>query len=501
MQSIRWRLSVYYSVALAATIVAFGALLYLERRSSAVREREEQLTQRLENELGLIRSSIAEWSNYFDVVREEPAIGRPGDVSLGLVDGLRSQLDGLPRDLIFVTDPANRLVYNSRAASTLDPSALQEVLRVLRRRPTVVNGSLRLEEAAEPYRFVIDTLPHEASGTIRAVMVAARPEGPLRGPTQLLVSMLIVSPVIVLAATIMGYWLAGRALSPLDVMVEEVEAIQDGRSLHRRLAVPPGDDELSRLGANLNAMLGRVERSFVALRRFTADASHELKTPLMVLRAGVERLLTHPEAPEEIVDALDETLRQINEMTELVTNLLTLARADEGRFSLVRDAGDLVPLVAEAGETAEILGERAGVAVELRLPDHPLLASIEAGRIRQLLMNLITNAVKYTPAGGTVEVSLAAEGDEATIVVRDTGIGIATGDLPHVFERFWRADPARSRSGDRPGTGLGLAISKWITEAHGGTITVQSRPGRGSTFTVALPLLSAEESAEVAAAG
>jgi signal transduction histidine kinase len=339
---------------------------------------------------------------------------------------------------------------------------------------------------------VIDTLGGDVQGQIRAVMVAARLDGPLRGPTQLLLSMLIVSPVIILASAIMGYWLAGRVLRPLDVMVGEVEAIQDGRSLHRRLAVPPGDDELSRLGANLNAMLGRVERSFVALRRFTADASHELKTPLMVLRAGVERSLTHPEAPEEIVDALDGTLRQINEMTEMVTNLLTLARADEGRSSLVLATGDLVPLVAEAGETAEILGTLHGVTVVLELPERPVMAAIEAGRIRQLLLNLVTNAVKYTPAGGTVEIALAADAECATVVVRDSGIGIAPGDLPHVFERFWRADPSRSRSGDRPGTGLGLAICQWVTEAHGGTIGLQSRPGRGSTFTVSLPLPGAD---------
>ena len=162
-------------------------------------------------------------------------------------------------------------------------------------------------------------------------------------------SMLLMAPLILVTSGALGYWLAGRSLQPVEVMIEELGAIQDGTSLNRRLAVPPGEDELSRLAQRLNDMLGRVERSFVALRRFTADASHELKTPLMVLRAGVERSLTHPKTPGEIVPALDETLRQINQMSELVTNLLTLARADEGRASLALADTDLRTLVAEAG--------------------------------------------------------------------------------------------------------------------------------------------------------
>jgi signal transduction histidine kinase len=152
----------------------------------------------------------------------------------------------------------------------------------------------------------------------------------------------------------------------------------------------------------------------------------------------------------------------------------------------------MVDLVGEAVETAELLGEQQGVIVTFELPETPMMVMVEPGRIRQLLMNLLTNAIKYTPQGGAVEVMLTVEGAEAVLQVRDTGIGIAAGDLPNVFERFWRADPARSRTGERPGVGLGLAIAKWITEAHGGTIEVQSRPGRGTTFTVRLPLLEAE---------
>jgi signal transduction histidine kinase len=246
-------------------------------------------------------------------------------------------------------------------------------------------------------------------------------------------------------------------------------------------------DELSRLSMTLNAMFARLEHSFGALRRFTADASHELKTPLMVLRAGVERALTHPGTPSDIIQSLDETLAQINQMTEMVENLLTLARADEGRAPLAIEESDLRDLVADVAETAGMLGENAGVTAVHTMPDRPVLLAVDRHRIREMLLNIVTNAIKYTPQGGTVTIGLENDEESVTFTVRDTGIGIAAGDLPHIFERFWRADPARSRTSDRPGTGLGLAITKWIAEAHGGTITVQSRPGRGSVFTVKLP--------------
>jgi signal transduction histidine kinase len=246
-------------------------------------------------------------------------------------------------------------------------------------------------------------------------------------------------------------------------------------------------------------MIARLEQSFASLRRFTADASHELKTPLMVIRAGVERSLTLPEVPAESLETLDQTLEHINFMTELVDNLLTLARADEGRAPLVVEECDLREVVADVFETAGILGESAGVEVATHMPDAPVGILADRGRIRQMLLNLLTNAIKYTPKGGRVDIELRDQESEVTLVVRDTGIGIAAGDLEHVFDRFWRADVARSRTGDRPGVGLGLAITKWIAEAHGGTILAESRPGRGTAFTVTIPRPSpaqAEESAE-----
>ncbi|MGH7567945.1 MAG: sensor histidine kinase, partial [Gemmatimonadales bacterium] len=304
---------------------------------------------------------------------------------------------------------------------------------------------------------------------------------------EVLSTVALILPLALVAAFVVGSWLARRALEPIDRIITEVREISDGRSLHRRLPEPMVKDELGRLAETLNQMMARLERSFAALRRFTADASHELKTPLTVLRAGVERALTNPGAPAETMPVLEETLQEVNRMTELVDALLTLARADEGRAELHHEAVDLRAIVQEAQETGELLAEQAGVTMAVATPSEPLILQVDRSRIRQLILNLVENAVKYTPRGGNVRVELSQADGRVTLTVADTGVGIAAGDLPHVFDRFWRADSARTRTGERPGAGLGLAICKWIAEAHGGAIEAQSRPGRGTTFTVTLP--------------
>jgi signal transduction histidine kinase len=230
------------------------------------------------------------------------------------------------------------------------------------------------------------------------------------------------------------------------------------------------------------------------LRRFTADASHELKTPLAVLRADVERAMNVTTRRDDRLIALEEALHETTRMADLVESLLTLARADEGRFDLYRERVDLSALTLEVYETALILGEGAGVAVNLPFTADVAIAG-DRTRLRQLFLNLVTNAIKYTPRGGRVDIGLGRHPDNVTFAVRDTGAGIAAADLPHVFERFWRADRARSRTAERGGFGLGLAISQWIAQAHGGTLTVQSRLGKGSLFTLTLPLDAADRDA------
>jgi signal transduction histidine kinase len=476
VSTIRSRLTLWYTVALGVTVVVFGVLLYLERRQSSLRE----LDQRLGLEADLANRWLSESYNVLGRIVTTTG-SRPA-----LDPGISAYLEAV-RDYLVVADTNGNVLALSEAARTLSADALQRLSAPLDtvRLPKRA-GTTDLGAGAGEVRYL--ALRVEAAGPEIGGMLVATSTGQVAfGPAELVRSMLFIAPIILIGAALVGYWLAGTALRPVEGIMDEVEAISDGTSLHRRLAVPLSGDEVARLVLTLNGMLARLEQSFASLHRFTADASHELKTPLMVLRAGVERALVHPGVPGEILQTLDETLAQINEMTELVESLLTLARADEGRAPLAVEESDLRELLGDAVETAGILGEDVGVAVTSSMPNHPVRLAVDRHRIRELLLNLVTNAIKYTPQGGTIDLTLAEQDGDVTLAVRDTGIGIAPGDLPHIFERFWRADPARSRTGERPGTGLGLAITKWIAEAHGGSITVQSRPGRGTTFIVRLP--------------
>ncbi len=475
MTTIRSRLTIWYTVALGVTVVAFGTLLYLERRQSTLRE----LDQRLGLEADLANRWLSESYNVLG------RIVTTAGTSPALDPGISAYLEAV-RDYLVVTDTSGQILALSEAARNLNADVLQQLTAELRAvRLAKHSGTLDLEPAG-PMRFL--AMRVEAAGPeIGGLLVATSTREVAFGPAQLLRSMLLIAPVILIGAALVGYWLAGTTLRPVQGIMDEVEAISDGRSLHRRLAVPRSGDEMARLALTVNGMLARLETSFASLHRFTADASHELKTPLMVLRAGVERALVHPGTPGEILQSLDETLAQINQMTEMVESLLTLARADEGRAPLAVEESDLRDLLSDVTETAGMLGESAGITVSSEMPGQPVRLAVDRHRIQEMLLNLVTNAIKYTPPGGTVFLSLADQDGVVSFTVQDSGIGIAPGDLPHIFDRFWRADPARSRTGQHPGTGLGLAITKWIAEAHGGSITVQSRPGRGTVFTVNLP--------------
>ena len=477
MQTIRGRLTAWYSIALALTLAAFAAVLYGARRGASYQD----LDQRIQSEAALTGGILAESYRARGVLVRGDTAGRPV-----LIPDLAALLEAVP-DYLIITARDGSLLFASPDARALTFQQVEQ-LRLVAAAPISgrTSGALQLEPDGPKLHYALRYVT-DAGPQFGAILAGANLRTAELSAEQLLSTIALILPLGLVAALLMGSWIARRALAPVDRIITEVREITDGRSLHRRLAEPMVKDELGRLTETLNQMMTRLERSFAALRRFTADASHELKTPLTVLRAGVERAITMPSLPSEALAALEETLQEINRMTELVEALLMLARADEGTAPLHRETVDLRAIVEETGETGELLAAEAGVNMEVATPADPVIVPVDASRIRQLILNLLTNAVKYTPAGGSVRLQLGPSNGRVTLTVADSGVGIAPGDLPHIFDRFWRADSARTRTGERSGTGLGLAICKWIAEAHGGTIDVHSRPGRGTTFTVTLP--------------
>ena len=481
MRSIRAQLTAWYTVALVATVLAFGIAAALVDRRAKYAELDRRLATEADRAAKLMAQDQTGGGNILEEM--SPSVAQ-------LRYDLSAPLE-VVADYLVVVDSAARNVYGSAETRRFSPAASDSLrLRLFGVRPESEEQTFDIVLDTVPLRFIALAVPRPEGR--RPVIVSVAVGAPTRdldvSPARILSSMLFVLPLILLFSAGVGYVLSARALEPLGQMMDELEAITDGRSLHRRLPkAPTAGDELERLANTLNAMMARLEASFSALRTFVADASHELKTPLTVMRAGVERALTDPHTAPESIALLDETLQEVRRMTELVDTLLTLARVDEGRMELHTEPVELHALLHEVHETAQMLGEEAGLEVSLELPAEPVVVQADAARIRQLVLNLVSNAVKYTPSGGRVWLALTAGPGTATISVRDSGIGIAPGDVDRVFDRFWRADAARSRTGERPGIGLGLSICKWIAEAHGGSIAVTSRPGRGSTFTVTLP--------------
>jgi two-component system OmpR family sensor kinase len=477
MQTIRARLTAWYSTALVLTMGAFAVALYLARRSASYQD----LDQRLRSEASLTGGILVESFRARGVLVRADTAGRPV-----LIPDVAALLEAVP-DFLIITAQDGNLLFASPDARALTYQQVEQLRRIATASISGwTSGTLRLTPDGPKIHYVVHHVT-DAGPQFGAIFAGANVETAELGPRHLLSTVALILPLGLVVALLVGSWIARRALEPVDRIITEVREITDGRSLHRRLAESRVKDELGRLAETLNQMMTRLERSFGALRRFTADASHELKTPLTVLRGGVERAVTTPGLPQETLVTLEETLQEIKRMTELVDALLTLARADEGIAPLHREPVDLRTIVEETSETGDLLAEQAGVKMEVATPAEPVIVPVDASRIRELLLNLITNAVKYTPSGGSVRMQLGKGDGRVILTVADTGIGIAPGDLPHIFDRFWRADSARTRTGARPGTGLGLAICKWIAEAHGGTIDVQSRPGRGTTFTVTLP--------------
>jgi heavy metal sensor kinase len=301
----------------------------------------------------------------------------------------------------------------------------------------------------------------------------------------------IALPIVLVIAGVGGYWLSSRALGPVDQIIDEAQAI-DPANLGARLSVPASGDELQRLSETVNQMLGRVERSVQQVRRFTADASHELRAPMTLIYTAAQFALRRDRSSDELKEALRKILREAKRCTELINQLLTLARSDAANSRVELVLSDVVEAVRDVTSEILELASNKGLNVSTRLPEAPVHAAIDEQSFRRMLLILLDNAIKYTPENGVITISVLDDGSSLTIAVADTGAGIPADQLPFIFGRFWRADQVRSR--EAGGTGLGLAIAREIAQSHGAELTVESSVGLGSTFTLRLPRSAGESS-------
>jgi len=345
----------------------------------------------------------------------------------------------------------------------------------------------RDEQLGRSLRFVTQRI--EANGRIFRVQTGL----PIDPVNQMLFLfrgyLLMFAPLLLVAAASGGFWLSRKALSPVDAITRTARGI-NATNLSDRLEKLTTGDELQRLSDTLNEMLGRIEHAFIRVTQFTADASHELRTPISLIRTEAEIALRRSRGDAEYREALRHILLEAERTSGLLEELLSLARADSGRETLRIASVDLSAVIREVSEPWRELMAARNLTFIREVSDEEVTVLGDRNALQRLLTVLLDNAAKYTPAPGTVELRLETRGSVAAIRVCDSGIGIPVEDQSKIFERFYRVDKARSR--DLKGAGIGLAIAQWIVQQHRGSITVQSLPGEGSTFVVELPLQTAQ---------
>jgi heavy metal sensor kinase len=471
MVSLRAKLTLYYLAILSAVLIFFGSAIYTYLARSLLMSIDGSLAYQAQRIKQLKAASAA------GELEDRPALpsGEAHTDELLIAPQFFQLIDsqGHITDETAAAGPAHHL--------PVSPEALREIVDDDPHFQTVKLGS------GEEIRLV--TLrAQEPDGDVYFIRLGQSLRPLQQARRHLLLVLGIAVPAALLLGSYGGLLLANQALRPVDRLTCAAREIGAG-DLSQRVPLPAKMDELGRLAATFNHMIARLQAAFERQRQFTADASHELRTPLAVMRGDIEIALRRERTPEEYRRVLTSSLEEIIRLSRLVEDLLTLARADVGQAALRCEPMSLDRLCQQVVDYITPLAQQRGQALEYHPPAAtPVMIKGDAQRLKQLLLNLLDNAIKYTNPGGKVSLSLRAEGKEAVMSVSDTGRGIPPEDLPHIFERFFRHSRRTSDKG-ATGFGLGLAIVKWIADSHGGKIEAASQVGQGTTFTVSLPLL------------
>ena len=462
---IRTRLTFLYASLLGIALLVFGTATLSVLSWTMRRQVDDTLLEAADN-MHVAAVFGADATSYSD-----PMLGELFMAQLNQLDspGLYAQ--------ILLYDPQTNLAYAYGSSwslrsmgynGALDAKALGEL------------GIIRRDVFKKGEHLRVITVPLIINGQLRGYIQTASSLRTIDAALdRLLKIMLIGGAVSLIAALLFGDYLTRRALRPIDTIAQTARQITAADDLSRRIPYE-SQDELGQLTGTFNQTLERLERLFNAQRRFVADVSHEMRTPLTAIRGNVS-LMERIGYDEESMGAIEGEARR---MTRLVEDLLLLAKADSGHLPLDKSLVELDTLVLETYNQAHLLND-GKIALHLGKIDQVQVMG-DSDRIKQLLLNLVTNGLKYTPPGGEVTLSMNRQNGWVMVDVCDTGIGIPSDDLPNIFDRFYRVDKARARA--MGGTGLGLSIAKWIAEAHGGDLTVTSMVDQGSTFTLTLPV-------------
>jgi heavy metal sensor kinase len=462
-RSIRFRLIIWYAGLLTGAFLLFSFVLYQVLRGYL----ESSLEQTLYRRSAQIAVSLL------------ADIHKTGERYVADQIATRYAPENYDR-FIRLTDPAGNIFYTSGRTASFNPSTLppleaNKVVGDFAHKVRLDDGKLMLItvkvfQSSDGHRFLI-----ECGGPMAPIETIL---------SHLLLSLLPGVPLLVLVAVGGGFILVSRALAPMVKIAQSAEQITL-HNLNDRLPLTNTGDELEHLSLALNRMIVRLSEAFEQNRRFLADASHELRTPLAALRGEMESVVEQTRALPELSDRAGSALEEVDRLAKIVDALFAISRLDAGEAQQEWTRFDLASLAANTTEQMSLLAEDKGVSVACNAQENVTVEGDRA-RIKQVVVNLLDNAIKYTPRDGSINLNVRAREGKAVMEVADTGIGIPSSALPHVFERFFRVDKARSR--DVGGAGLGLAIVKSICTAHGGRVEVESAEGRGSLFTVEMPL-------------
>jgi two-component system, OmpR family, heavy metal sensor histidine kinase CusS len=453
-RSIRLRLTLWYSIALSAGLILFAAAIWLSMRHSLLAENDRTLSDRAHKLSVFLNRELA----------ANPA-----------ADNLREELDDysrvLPAGMLLEIRDSSRSVYFTSSADFSFPAAGGA---------GAVFTTLRWK--GDDYRLLSESFLLD--GELFQIGIASSLDAIEAVLDRLRWLLIACIPAVILAAAVSGSWLSRRALKPVDEITAAAQSIGI-ENLSERLIVPQTGDELQRLSETWNGMLSRLEAAVKRLSQFTADASHELRTPLAIIRSTAEVAFRRPRSAEAYKEALGKVVAESERMTQLVEDLLFLARCDSSSVEIPMGAVDLIPIIEEICAEITPRVELKAMRLAFQAPSGSFCITGNYVALRRLLLVLLDNAIKYSGPGGEIRIDLAESGDGMSLEIRDTGIGIPEQALPRIFERFYRAEQARVEG--EGGHGLGLSLAEGIAQRHHARIDVTSVPGRGSTFRVVFP--------------